>query len=135
MTAAADQTFRDVVREAIGRRDAILRWVRDGGGVDAVEDNMSELLGVDSSDSIEEIEAAFFSGEIIAPSEWPAIAKALAGGRKTDGDQSARFARLASLSGSDQIETYLDIFFTTSGAATRVLRSLPSQSTTACASD
>ncbi len=27
MTAAADQTFRDVVRAAIGRRDAISRWV------------------------------------------------------------------------------------------------------------
>ncbi len=27
MTAAADQTFRDVVRDAIGRRDAIARWV------------------------------------------------------------------------------------------------------------
>jgi len=112
MTAAADQTFRDVVREAIGRRDAIMRWVSGGGGVEAINANMSKLLGVDPSDSSEAIEAAYFSGEIIAPSEWPAIAKALAGGRKTDCDQSDRFARLASLSGSDQIETYLDVFFT-----------------------
>src|SRR4029077_11082094 len=33
MTAAADQTFRDVVREAIGNRDAIMQWVTDAGGV------------------------------------------------------------------------------------------------------
>src|SRR5580700_10256943 len=112
MTAAADQTFRDVVREAIGRRDAIMRWVGGGGGIDAVNGNMSKLLGVEPADSIEVIEAADFSGEIIAPSEWPAIADVLAGGRKTDCDQAERFATLASLSGSDLIDKYLDVFFT-----------------------
>jgi ATP-dependent helicase/nuclease subunit A len=112
MTAAADQTFRDVVREAIGRRDAIMRWVGGGGGIDAVNGNMSKLLGVDPADSIEVIEAAYFSGEVIAPSEWPAIADVLAGGRKTDCDQAERFATLASLSGSDLIDKYLDVFFT-----------------------
>src|SRR5271156_3346740 len=35
MTAAADQTFRDVVRAAIGRRDTISRWVTGAGGVNA----------------------------------------------------------------------------------------------------
>src|SRR6202041_996615 len=53
MTAAADQTFRDVGREAIGRRDAIMRWVGGGGGIDAVNGNMSKLLGVEPADSIE----------------------------------------------------------------------------------
>ena len=43
MTAAADQTFRDVVREAIGRRDAIMRWVSDAGGVEGVAANLSKL--------------------------------------------------------------------------------------------
>ena len=112
MTAAADQTFRDVVREAIGRRDAVMRWVNGAGSIEAATANLSKLLGVDRSDSIEAIEAAYFSGEIIAPSEWPAIAKALASGRKTDREQSERFRRLASLSGSERIETYLDIFCT-----------------------
>ena len=112
MTAAADQTFRDVVREAIGRRDAVMRWVNSAGSIEAATANLSKLLGVDRSDSIEAIEAAYFSGEIIAPSEWPAIAKALASGRKTDREQSERFRRLASLSGSERIETYLDIFCT-----------------------
>jgi len=120
MTAAADQTFRDLVREAIGRRDAIMRWVNDAGGVEGVAASLSKLLGVDRADTIEDIEAAYFSGEIIAPSEWPAIAEALASGRKTDREQSARFQRLASLSGSERIETYLDIFCTAeSGGRTR----------------
>src|SRR6202050_2352868 len=112
MTAAAGQTFRDVVREAIGRRDAIMRWVGGGGGIDAVNGNMSKLLGVEPADSIEVVEAAYLSGEIIAPSEWPAIADVLAGGRKTDCDQAERFATLASLSGSDLIDKSLDVFFT-----------------------
>ena len=122
MTAAADQTFRDVVREAIGRRDAVMRWVNGAGSIEAATANLSKLLGVDRSDSIEAIEAACFSGEIIAPSEWPAIAKALASGRKTDREQSERFQRLASLSGSERIETYLDIFCTSvsSGRTPRV---------------
>src|SRR4249919_3090445 len=34
MTAGADQTFRDLVREAIGRRDAIGAWLMSTGGVD-----------------------------------------------------------------------------------------------------
>src|SRR6202050_1824816 len=34
MTAAADQTFRDVVREAIGRRGGILGWGEGAGGGD-----------------------------------------------------------------------------------------------------
>src|SRR6202041_1871333 len=101
MTAGAGQTFRDAVREAIGRRDAIMRWVNGAGGVDGVAASLSKSLGVDSADTIEDIEAAYFSGEIIAPSEWTAIAEALASGRKTDREQSARFQRLASSSGSD----------------------------------
>ena len=64
------------------------------------------------SDSIDDIEAAYFSGEIIAPAEWPAIAKALARGGKTDCEQADRFASLAALSGSERVETYLDIFCT-----------------------
>src|ERR1700691_4522304 len=104
MTAAPDQTFRDLVREAIGRRDAIMRWVNDAGGVEGVAASLWKLLGVDRADTIEDIEAAYFSGEIIAPSEWPAIAEALVSGRKTDREQSARFQRLASLSRSERIE-------------------------------
>ena len=47
MTVAADQTFRDVVREAIGRRDAITRWILDAGDVDAAIAALSRGLGLD----------------------------------------------------------------------------------------
>ena len=74
MTAAADRTFRDVVREAIGQGDAISRWVESAGGVEAAIANLARALGVEPTDSADDIEAEYFSGAIIAPSEWPAIA-------------------------------------------------------------
>src|SRR5271154_3518306 len=45
MTAAADQTFRDVVRAAIGRRDGIALWVMGAGDVAAAIAALSRALG------------------------------------------------------------------------------------------
>jgi ATP-dependent helicase/nuclease subunit A len=112
MTAAADQTFRDVVREAIGRHDEIDRFVARTGNVEAAVANLSASLGVVPSDSIDAIEAEYFSGEIIAPSEWPAIAKILACGGATDCEQAEHFGSLATLAGPERVDTYLDIFCT-----------------------
>ncbi len=60
MTAAADQTFRDVVREAIGRRDAIDAWVARAGDLQEAVADLSVLLGVEAYDSIDDIEATYF---------------------------------------------------------------------------
>jgi ATP-dependent helicase/nuclease subunit A len=119
MTAAADQTFRDVVREAIGDRDAINRWVIGAGGVTAAIEKLSRDLGVDPSESLDAIEAEYFSGAIIEPEEWPAIAEALAQGGKMDCEQADRFASLAKLTGGEKVETYLDIFLTSTGRTPR----------------
>jgi ATP-dependent helicase/nuclease subunit A len=112
MTAGADQTFRDVVREAISRRDVIERWLDSAGGVDVAIVALSQALGVEPGADIDSVEAEFFAGSLIAPSEWPALAAAFAQGTKTDCEQAERFGALAARSGSDQIETYIDIFCT-----------------------
>ena len=78
MTAAADQTFRDVVREAIGRRDAVKRWVNGAGSIEAATADLSKLLGVDRRTASRRSKPQFFAVEIIAPSEWPAIAQSSA---------------------------------------------------------
>ena len=119
MTVAADQTFRDVVREAIGRRDAITRWILDAGDVDAAIAALSRALGLDPRESRASIEEEFFAGAAIAPDEWTAVAAALAQGGKTDAEQARRFGLLASLPLSDRVETYLDIFCTASDRAPR----------------
>ncbi|MFZ3359714.1 MAG: double-strand break repair helicase AddA, partial [Xanthobacteraceae bacterium] len=111
-TAAADQTFRDVVRAAIGRRDAFSRWVMNAGGVDAAIAALSRSLGLDPSDNRAGIEEEFFAGSSITPDEWTAIAAVLAQGNKSDIEQARRFDLLASQSRSDRVETYLNIFCT-----------------------
>jgi ATP-dependent helicase/nuclease subunit A len=116
MTVAADQTFRDVVREAIGRRDAITRWIMDAGGIDAAIAALSRGLGLDPRETRANVEEDFFAGAAIAPDEWTAVAATLAQGGKTDADQARRFGLLASLPLSDRVETYLDIFCTSDRA-------------------
>src|ERR1700745_482154 len=45
MTAGADQTFRDVVREGIGRRDAFIDWRVRAGTVEDAAAELSRTLG------------------------------------------------------------------------------------------
>jgi ATP-dependent helicase/nuclease subunit A len=116
MTAGADQTFRDVVREAISRRDAISRWLMSAGSVDEAIAALSRALGVEPREHLESIEAEFFTGSLIAAADWPAIAAALAQGGKTDCEQAQRFTTLTALSGSNRLETYLEIFCTDEGS-------------------
>jgi len=112
MIAAADQTFRDLVRETIGQRDAITAWIAGADGVENAIAGLSPALGIDAADSRERIEADLFDGSPIAPSEWLAIAAALEFGNKSDAEQARRFRALAALSGSERVDTYLEIFCT-----------------------
>jgi ATP-dependent helicase/nuclease subunit A len=112
MTAGADQTFRDVVREAIGRREAIIDWRTGAGGVDAAVAALSEKLGIEPAQTLDGVEAEFFANAFIAPAEWPALAAALAQGSTSDREQAQRFAALGALSGANRIELYLDVFCT-----------------------
>ena len=118
MTAAADQTFRDVVRGAINRRDAISRWVIEAGNVDAAISALSRALGLNPTETRESVEEEFFADSSIAPTEWTTLAAALAQGGKNDTEQARRFGLLASLSRADRVETYLEFF----APATRVRR-------------
>jgi ATP-dependent helicase/nuclease subunit A len=110
MTAAADVTFREVVREAIGRRDNILRWLTDAGGLPEALAALSRSLGVGSSDNLAAVEAEFFSGAVVLQSQWPRFVKALSEGTKQDHTQADRFAALKTLSGAARLDAYVDIF-------------------------
>ena len=112
MTAAADQTFRDVVRSAIGRRDAVSRWVMSVGDVESAIAQLSRGLGIDPNESRDSVEDEFFAGSWITPADWPALADALMQGGKSDAEQARRFGSLAALPRAERVETYLDIFCT-----------------------
>jgi ATP-dependent helicase/nuclease subunit A len=115
MTAGADQTFRDVVREAINRRDAIISWRMRAGSVEEAIAGLSRALGIAPEETLESVEALFFAGSLIPPLEWPAIAAVLSEGNKTDCEQARRFATLTTVSGANRIELYLEIFCTDEG--------------------
>ena len=116
MTVAADQTFRDVVREAIGRRDAITRWILDAGNVDAAIAALSRDLGLDPRETRASVEEDFFAGAAIAPDEWTAVATVLRRAARPTLSKRGGSALLASLPLSDRVETYLDIFCTSDRA-------------------
>ena len=82
------------------------------GGLDAALTQLSAALDVGPSDTVNDIEAAYFDGTIIPASDWPTIAGVLVDGSSTDGEQAERFKRLGTSVGSERVETYLDIFCT-----------------------
>jgi ATP-dependent helicase/nuclease subunit A len=117
--AAADITFRAMVREVIRSRDRLVRWVEAAGGMAEAIAELSLALGVGPDETEESINAAFFESGALSRSEWSAIAAALGEGSKTDIEQSGRFATLAKLEGSELLETYLDIFCVKDRSKTR----------------
>jgi ATP-dependent helicase/nuclease subunit A len=119
IAAASDQSFRDAIRAAIAAREAVAGWVIDTGGVEAAIATMSRQLGLEASETRDSIEDEFFTRSLIAATQRPAIAEALEQGSKSDRDQARRFRQLDSLSGSDRVEAYLDIFCTANERAAR----------------
>ena len=113
--AAADVTFRDLVREAIRQRDKLMRWVEAAGGVPQAMEQLSRELGIEPNDTLVKlVEAAIFDDSLIPASEWGSVAAAFNEGTKNDKDQAGRFRALASLDGGERLDTYLDIFCTAS---------------------
>ena len=117
--AAADTTFRDMVREAIRARDKLVRWVETAGGVPEAMAQLSHTLGVEPDETAESINTAFFESGVLSRSEWASVAAALGQGTKTDIEQGGRFMALAKLQGNELIETYLDIFCTKDRSKTK----------------
>lgn len=110
--AAADLTFRDLIGKTVAERDAVEAWLDSADGLNGAAAQLSRALDIAVDDDEEKISAEFFGKSFIPQPEWPAIAAIGAGGKKTDRDQSERFASLASLSGAQQIERYIEIFCT-----------------------
>jgi len=110
--SAADITFQEMVREAIGERDTLTRWVDAAGGLQQAMAQLSTLLGVPPEQTMADAEAVLFADSLIASTEWASIAATLAQGSSNDQDQAKRFQALAKLNGLERVETYLDIYCT-----------------------
>ena len=112
MASAADVTFKDVVREACLSRDHFMAWTDSAGSAEAAAAEMSAALGVDPGDYIEDVEREIVDGPHLPRSRWEEVAAILATGSKTDQDQAGRFREALVFSGIEQVNKYLDVFFT-----------------------
>jgi ATP-dependent helicase/nuclease subunit A len=110
MTAGADQTFREVVRGAIGQGDTIRRWIEKCGGKDQALAALSVTLGVDPAMTLAEIEKQIVQGPILPSSEWQAVAELCLGSTARDQEQGERLTLASRQSGREQVETYLRVF-------------------------
>ncbi|MFL5030224.1 MAG: double-strand break repair helicase AddA [Xanthobacteraceae bacterium] len=118
ITAAADQTFADLVREAIAERAALTAWIDHVGSIEAAVADLSGALGIDSADSNERIDAEIVEGPILPLSRWTAVAAVLATGSASDRNQSDCLCRAAAAQGGERITNYRQ-FFTTKGGEPR----------------
>ncbi len=110
---AADQTFKDVIGDAISERDAIDAWTQRAGSVDKAIGELSKTLGVDPNDTAESIEQEFFSHSLIPAAEWPALIEILASGSKSDANHVAALHAAQDSTGRERIDNYLKVFCTT----------------------
>ena len=101
ITFAADRTFKEVVGEAIRKRDVVRAWIDHGGSVDAAVALLCETLGISSDDTLERSRKRDDRG--------PAAPVLALGGRrrdpacrdsKSDQDQAARLTTALATSGS-----------------------------------
>jgi len=113
IVVAADQTFKDVIADAIRDRDALDVWLARTGGIDAALAELSRDLGVDPADTPESVEGEFFAASTIPIQEWPLLIEALDSGLASDKKHVAALAAARLASGRERIDHYLKVFCTT----------------------
>ena len=114
ITSAADVTFKEVITEAIGKRDLITEWTGRTGGVQKAIDELTRTLRLSPDDSLQAIEKEYFSRSFIPQGEWPALVEFLSTSDKPTDRQLADLLRAARAgTGRTSIEKYLQLFCTT----------------------
>ena len=113
--STSDQTFRDVLGEAIRKRTSLMSWIDQAGGIEPAIAELAATLGLREGETTPAIAARFFTDALIPAADWPALRNALAEGPKPDVVQSNRFGQLESLSGLERLKMYWSIFCTAKG--------------------
>src|SRR5215510_11977699 len=112
IAAVSDQTFKDVVGEAIRKRDAVRAWIDHGGSIEAAIAALCGALGVSADDTVERVDSEMTEGPLFPASQWPAAAEVLARGAKSDQEQARRLHAALAATGSERASSYLQIFLT-----------------------
>ena len=114
ITSAADITFKEVIAEMIRRRDTVSKWVSRAGGVPQAIDELSRAFGLDAGDTMEALDADYWSGALIPEAEWQTLVEALAVSDKTtEKGLIERIAKARTAPAADRRKAYRDVFCTT----------------------
>jgi ATP-dependent helicase/nuclease subunit A len=112
IATVADQTFKDVVGEALRKRDLVRAWIDHGGSIGAAIAGLCGALGVGADETIEQIESEITDGPYLPLSQWAAAATALARGSKSDQEQARRLLAALGAAGAPRVDNYLSVFLT-----------------------
>ena len=112
ISVAADRTFKEVVGEAIRKRDRLRAWVDGSGGVDGAIAVLCASLGIDVDDTLDRVEAEMTEGPLLPAASWAGVSAALAQGSKSDQEQARRIAGALAASGATRADAYLQVFLT-----------------------
>jgi ATP-dependent helicase/nuclease subunit A len=112
IAGTSDQTFKDVIGEAIRKRDAVRAWIDHGGSIEAAITALCGTLGVAADDTIERVESEMTDGPIFPASQWPAAAELLAQGSKNDQEQARRLLAASAASAPQRAGIYQQVFVT-----------------------
>ena len=112
IAVAADQTFKDVVAEAIRKRAAVQAWIDHGGSIEAAIAGLCRALGVRADESIERIDEEIADGPLLPTSQWVTASQTLARGSKSDREQAQRLVAALGSAGSERADIYLQLFLT-----------------------
>ncbi len=114
IVVAADDTFKDVVSDAIRKRDALNQWIARAGGVDAAIARTCRKPSASTRTTRgESVEQEFFSHSLIPAAEWPTLIEILDSGSASDKKHIAALEAARIAAGRERIDNYLKVFCTT----------------------
>ncbi len=111
ITVAADQTFKEVVAEAIRKRDMVRAWIGHGGSIGTAIAALCGTLGISGDDTSEQVDKDILEGPLLPASEWAAVAEVCRASSPQDQEQCVRLAAAATATGTERVTTYLKVFF------------------------
>ena len=110
---ASDQTFMEVLADAVRKRDMIRDFLDHDGGVERAIAQLCATLGIAIDETSSSVERQMTEGPLVPFSEWAAVAEVLCTSiSKSDQEQARRLCSALKAGGSERAKLYLQVFFT-----------------------
>ncbi len=114
ITSAADITFKEVIADMIRKRDTVTKWVNRAGGVPQAIEELTRAFGLKPDDTMEALDADYWSGTLIPEAEWQTLVEVLAVSDKaTEKGLIERITKARNAPAADRRKAYREIFCTT----------------------